>query len=58
MSPSKHENKAHILHRALDAAEGTIKKPRGNTNTAMTEVDGKLLEDKGFFDKINQMRTS
>lgn len=52
----KHENKAYILHVALDAAEGTTKKLRGNTSTAMTWVDGKFLENKSSSDKIDQMR--
>lgn len=57
MMPSgKQENKAYILHVVLDVAEGTTKKLRGNTSTAMTWVDGKFSEDKGSSDKIDQMR--
>ena len=57
MLPSgKHENNVYILHVALDVAEGTAKKLRRNTSTAVTRVDGKFLEDKGFSDKIDQMR--
>lgn len=45
-SSAKHENKAYILHITLDVAEGTTKKLRGNTSTAVTWVDGKFLEDQ------------
>lgn len=59
MTPSgKHENKAYILHVALDVAEGKIKKLRGNTSSAVTQVDGKFLEDKCFSYKIDHMRNT
>lgn len=57
MTPSgKHENKAYILHVALDVTEGTTKKLRCKRSTAVTWVDGKSLEDKESSDKIDQMR--
>lgn len=58
MIPSgKHEIKAYIFHIALDVAEGTTKKLKGSTSTAVTWADGKFFDDTNSSDKTGQMRS-
>lgn len=58
MTPSGvHENRAYMFHIALDVAEGTTKKLKGSTSTAVTWEDGKFFDDTGSSDKTDQMRS-